>query len=255
MKVQQSPQLANLLPPLDPEEAAVLQEQLRTDRVPQVFPYCVVNGTNYQLDGHHRLPICVKEKIKFSWQCIEHVTSIPAAIAWIKATQLGRRNATPEQKAALRRERVVQARLDGMSTHAIAEQEGVSQATVRRDLEAQVRPPVSPGVESPDLDAIRQENASLREQLSKVSVTGKDGKKYQAKGETKKRNTGPKPFTIKEWESDFGKIVRGVGDLKALLQEAAANHQQLRLLDDAVGRLEWVYNTMTNAARALPRVK
>jgi hypothetical protein len=53
------------------------------------------------LDGHNRYEICTRLRIEFETVDAEDCPTREAAIAWIASNQLGRRNLTPSQRAAL----------------------------------------------------------------------------------------------------------------------------------------------------------
>lgn len=53
------------------------------------------------IDGHNRYEICTKHGIDFSTTAMDFA-DVDTAIAWVEETQLGRRNLTDEQYAALR---------------------------------------------------------------------------------------------------------------------------------------------------------
>lgn len=227
MKVQQDRDILALLPDLDAEAFATLREKLRSERCQERFPYAEIGGVNVQLDGHHRRKICNQERIAYDWRKIETVTTKEQAIAWVKQNQLGRRNLGEDELARLRgerRERVAEARSGGHSTRVIADAEGISQAQVRRDLEAangQVSPPGSP-----------------------ERVKGKDGKEYTAgkpKGKRVKR-ARRQGFDLKDWQSNFGRVVRGVDEL---IKEA----KELR--PGLVGKLEGAIDHLDRANGAV----
>jgi hypothetical protein len=53
------------------------------------------------LDGRHRLPICKKHTLKFSVKEMD-LPDRAAALQWIRANQIGRRNLTPDAVRYLR---------------------------------------------------------------------------------------------------------------------------------------------------------
>lgn len=85
-----------LIPPLSPEEFHQLEENLIKDGCRE--PLCVWDNTI--LDGHNRYEICTQHQIPFTIQHM-HVNNREAAIAWICANQLGRRNITNETRKYL----------------------------------------------------------------------------------------------------------------------------------------------------------
>jgi hypothetical protein len=104
-------------------------------------------GKNIIVDGVHRYQICQKHGIKFP-KLFMDFSSRAEVIQWIIDNQFGRRNLSDATKAKLRQariERVAKLRAEGQSQRAIAEQVGVSQKQVRRDLAASPESHVSPG--------------------------------------------------------------------------------------------------------------
>lgn len=160
-----------------------------------------------------------------------------------------RRHETPETAARrinARRERIAAARQSGQSTRQIADAEGISQTTVRRDLDTSGEPPGSPDISSitpsyeyiapmiqgvytipgeppgsPEyqnsVDTINPGEppgspaASLPPTPpSQETVTGKDGKAYPAKRTRKTATTtnGRETFDDSQIEGMIGKLVR-----------------------------------------------
>lgn len=97
---QIDPEFQALIPALSFDERQLLEENLLRDG-------CRDPLTTWQgvlVDGHHRYAICAKHGLPF--QTIE--LSLPdraAALAWMIANQLGRRNLTPEVASYLRGKR------------------------------------------------------------------------------------------------------------------------------------------------------
>jgi hypothetical protein len=58
------------------------------------------NGKDTLLDGHHRLEICRRNGIKFAIKPIEMASRAHARV-WIRFNQLGRRNLSDDQRAAI----------------------------------------------------------------------------------------------------------------------------------------------------------
>lgn len=98
----------------------------------------IINGERLLVDGYTTKDICeAKGKKLTDPRCIVFKDRA-AALEWIDARQKGRRNLTAEEMAENRSERidrVVGARVNGQSVRTIAEEEGVSIATIQRDLE------------------------------------------------------------------------------------------------------------------------
>lgn len=148
-----------LIPPLKPEEF----EQLEKNIVAEGCRDALVLWNGTLIDGHNRHDICTKNNIAFTTIEIE-LGSRDDAINWIIDNQLGRRNITREQRDYLlglryRQEKKPASGRDGRifsggqnvppkTAQAIAEQQGVSEKTVKRaekfadgvDKIAQARP-------------------------------------------------------------------------------------------------------------------
>lgn len=97
------PGFRSFLPALSPEERKFLERNLSTDgcREPLVVWESEEHDEPTILDGHNRYEICTLRGIEFETVEVEDCPDREAAIAWIVANQLGRRNLTPSQKAAL----------------------------------------------------------------------------------------------------------------------------------------------------------
>jgi hypothetical protein len=127
--------------------------------------YGIINGrkvTLYQgmiLDGWQIYQGCLETGKEPEFQ--ELPAHVPAE-AFIEIVNDARRHETPEmvdRRVEERRQRIVQSRSQGKSTRTIAEEEGISQMQVRRDLKASGETGVSPDQER---------------------VAGRDGKSYAA---------------------------------------------------------------------------
>lgn len=90
------PEFQALIPPLQPEELQLLEEQILRDGV--TTPLNVWNGI--LIDGHNRLRICQKHNLTYQTVNIELKDRNEAGI-WIIKNQLGRRNLTDAQKAVM----------------------------------------------------------------------------------------------------------------------------------------------------------
>ena len=103
------PELADWLDPLEPEELALLKQQIARDGL--IDPVCWApisrpDGTTAEtiLDGHHRYAVCMeldrgKSLPASKWQLIEGVTTIAEARAWMYEKQAGRRNWSANRQA------------------------------------------------------------------------------------------------------------------------------------------------------------
>ena len=115
------PEFHRLCPPLSDEELRQLEANLLADGCRD--PLVVWEEGGLLLDGHNRYAMCQEHALPFP--VTRH--SLPdrdAAIHWIIANQLGRRNLTPEQKSYLRGKRYQQEK------KAISNEEGVNQYSV-----------------------------------------------------------------------------------------------------------------------------
>jgi hypothetical protein len=95
-------EFAALCPPLDAEEYAQLEANLRTDGCRD--PLIVWHEEGLLLDGHTRYAICQAHGLAWQKQTIS-LPSRDEALNWIITNQLGRRNLTAEQKSYLRGKR------------------------------------------------------------------------------------------------------------------------------------------------------
>jgi len=145
---QIDPEFAALLYPLEGRDRELLEESILREGCRD--PLTVWDGI--LLDGHNRLKICKKHGIGYRVTTIELPDRI-AAMDWIDANQLGRRNVSPEQAQVIRgrlyNRRKKQAtgfddrkssktsvdQIDPRETTAqqVARETGVSEATVKRD--------------------------------------------------------------------------------------------------------------------------
>jgi hypothetical protein len=257
MEVQQDCEIMALLTPLSTEAYAILDGKLAAEGCCEEFPYAMINGVAIQLDGHHRRRICGERKIDYGWRLIKTATTKEEAISWVKANQIGRRNATPEELAQLRaerRERVVAARERGESTRDIAASEGVTHTTVQQDLQA--------AVESPT-EAVGNQFPTAEVANGSDPVDGKvharDGKKYTARKPKPKRAPKRKPqgFDLKSWESHVGYVVRGLDDLNRLCGEHETPQMAgcQRRIAEVRKKLEDVLAVGSNVAMTLKEAK
>lgn len=142
-------EFATLIPPPTPDEIAQLRANLEADGCRD--PIIVwANHDDTILDGHTRYEQCTELGIDFKIKAIR-LESRDAALVWIAANQLGRRNLTPEQKSYLRgKEYLATAAQHGgdrrsaeasgknchMKTEAVlAEKHDVAPRTIRNDAE------------------------------------------------------------------------------------------------------------------------
>ena len=142
-----SPKFQSLIFPLTPEAQAQLEANIVSDGCRD--PLVVWDGI--LIDGHNRFDICQRHNIPFKTVEMKFADE-DAAMDWIDANQLGRRNLTPDQQSVIRGRRYnrikktkAEAGSIGGSSRAgdkvasaktaavIAKQHGVSARTVIRD--------------------------------------------------------------------------------------------------------------------------
>jgi hypothetical protein len=88
-------------PALSPEELKLLEQNLSTDSCREPLIVWESEDTHEPtiLDGHNRYEICTRLGIEFETVDAEDCHDREAALAWIAANQLGRRNLDQSQKA------------------------------------------------------------------------------------------------------------------------------------------------------------
>jgi N6-adenosine-specific RNA methylase IME4 len=146
MQIQIDAEFKALIPPLAPDELAQLEANILRDGCRDPL---VVWG-EILIDGHNRHEICTRNGIQF--QIVEIVfEDRDAVMDWMFANQLGRRNLTTDQRSDLRGRRynLTKQKQGGTGSNqhkqksqsdtsadtatALAEQHGVSRATIIRD--------------------------------------------------------------------------------------------------------------------------
>lgn len=96
LHLQIDPEFQRLIPPLTPDEYKQLEHNLLQDGCRE--PISVWH--NVILDGHNRYEICTRREISFTIAII-NLPCREAAISWICANQIGRRNITEETRKYL----------------------------------------------------------------------------------------------------------------------------------------------------------
>ena len=96
-----APDFKALCPPLTAEELRLMEESIAEEgcREPIVVWKC--GKQTIIIDGHHRYAICTQKRIPYKLRYLD-IESRQGAIGWAARNQLGRRNATEEQKSYLR---------------------------------------------------------------------------------------------------------------------------------------------------------
>ena len=101
-----------------------------------------LGNANVLADGHTSLRICKDLRIKHSEPVhIGTFKTLADLLVWVAENQFGRRNAGiswKEQQRERRKKKVQELKNSGLSTRQIADQEGLSQSTVTRDLNREV---------------------------------------------------------------------------------------------------------------------
>lgn len=91
-------ELAGLIPPLAEAERTCLESNLLRDGC--IAPLIVWDERNILLDGHNRKAVCDQHGISYQMRRIS-LPSRDAALLWVEEHQLGRRNLTDDQRAAI----------------------------------------------------------------------------------------------------------------------------------------------------------
>ena len=86
----------SLIAPLTPEERSQLEANIATESCRDAL----VTWNGILLDGHNRLEICTRLGIRFK-TCEVHLPNREAAKLWIEENQIGRRNLSQDQRAAI----------------------------------------------------------------------------------------------------------------------------------------------------------
>jgi N6-adenosine-specific RNA methylase IME4 len=94
------PEFQTWIPPLLPEELTTLEESLLRDGCRDALPIWETEGKSVLLDGHNRYTLCQKHGVEFRTTVIT-IKDRNHALLWIGENQLGRRNLTDGQRAAL----------------------------------------------------------------------------------------------------------------------------------------------------------
>lgn len=211
------PEFSALCPQQSPEEMNLLEASLEADGCRD--PLVIWKGHGILLDGHTRHAFCKRFKIDFRTTEIE-LADRHAAIEWIIANQLGRRNLSEEQKAYLRGKRYKAEKKDeggrkgrdlsgGQNAHPktaakLATEYGVDEKTIRRDAHfatavdaiAQVAPEAKAEILSGKSGATKQDVialASLPAKERKAAIVANASSIKQAAATVKPK---PKPLAV-----------------------------------------------------------
>lgn len=221
-------------------QLAEMVEDMKTNGFDENFPIALLEGKIIR--GRDRYRAAKAAKTEFVAMNLPAGSDPEKCV--VRENEL-RKHFTPDylhQKRQARIDRVLAARASGDSTRTIAENEGVSQGQVRRDIEdaktAQVSPPDSPEDKSDE----NGDNHSEKDDNPKI--VGKDGKTYKPRKEKKPKS----PRKIKDKKTLFsaaikciGQVVRAVDDLsrgESNNRFAQQAHQQLQLVKKTLAAWE-----------------
>ena len=101
LKLTIAPDFQALCPAVTDEEYRLMEESLVEEGCRHAIVVWKCGKQNIIVDGHHRYKICEKHRISFKTRVLD-VESRQEAMGWAARNQLGRRNATEEQKSYLR---------------------------------------------------------------------------------------------------------------------------------------------------------
>jgi hypothetical protein len=230
---------------IDPEFHARLRQQTPDERqrltvkiesegcAPGALVVADIQGEKFLIDGHSTYEICIAKRIKLTEPRVIKLPTRELALEWIDDHQEARRNLSPDaikERRQKRIERVAELRKEGLSTRAIAEQEGISQPQVRRDLKDAGESPVSPDTKvstsatQSTVESSGETGDSPEPEAAKV--VGRDGKSYPANRQSttddspsttshRQNNKPPKPtkngspsFNDKSVTELLGKLAR-----------------------------------------------
>ena len=166
-------------------EQSIIQEGCRD-------PLVVWKEEDILLDGHNRFEICNRHKLDYKIKVIS-LTGRSEALNWIDSNQVSRRNLTPDMLSVLRGRLYNRLKTSGHGSGSagqndpqntaekIAEQFGVSPATVKRDAAFALEVEASPGLKEAlnsreSISKVRKalRTVELAEERQKMAEKGKD---------------------------------------------------------------------------------
>lgn len=135
-----------LIPPLTPDEYAQLEQNLLADGCQDSLKVWRNDGNIILIDGHNRLKICNEHGLKYNVEELV-LPDRDAAMNWMDANQLGRRNLTRELMSKIRGRRYNREKKQGKRTdltcgnnyqksttaETLAKEYGVTEKTIRND--------------------------------------------------------------------------------------------------------------------------
>jgi hypothetical protein len=223
--------------PLTTQEHKLLAESLKDNGYLPTFPIVIHDGK--VLDGWHRLEICKSLGIVPVFVQFKEVKARDAEDYAFSANIPGRRSTLDQIQAQVdkRRKRIFESRTQGKSIRAIAEEEGVSKATVQKDLQ-------SPGVQgcTPETPNSKQKTDAEAPKVGKTAppaVTGKDGKTYSA----------TKPPKV----CDRCKRNGGTNDCQACKDLAASTHRTVIKNGEVAFSWSDFYSAFEKVAKSIDR--
>lgn len=104
-----------LIPPLTPDEYAQLEQNLLADGCQDSLKVWRNDGNIILIDGHNRLKICNEHGLKYNVEELV-LPDRDAAMNWMDANQLGRRNLTRELMSKIRGRRYNREKKQGKRT-------------------------------------------------------------------------------------------------------------------------------------------
>jgi transposase len=193
--------------------------------LPDALTVASIGSERFLIDGYTTLALCTERGVKPTKPRLIVFPNRGLVLEWIDRRQRARRNLSPEemvQRREERRDRVVDAKDRGESNRVIAEREGVSEITVRRDIEASTATGVAVGPPNGQIigkDGISRQvgpqfcercrsTAPVRDCLTCADLQAKAGKpKRPAK------KSGSVKFDFNKSDKDLGRMIRGIDEL------------------------------------------
>ena len=192
MGLQIHPDLQSLIPPLSPEEFALLEANLLADGC--LTPLIVWQEEQVVLDGHNRLELCTKHDLSYHVQEIS-LPDLEAAKAWLISHQVGRRNLNTHQLAYFQGSLYLRLKRQGRRTDLTSDhseqkspdtatelgrQFSVSAATIRRNADyAQavdvIAQAIGPTARAALLD---RERHATRDEVERFAVWAQESPEY-----------------------------------------------------------------------------
>ena len=271
LKLTIAPDFKELCPTLTDEEYRLLEESLVDEGCRDHIVVWKCGKQSIIVDGHHRYEICAKHNLSFKVRVLD-LESRQEALGWAASNQLGRRNATEEQKSYLRGKLYKQSKLpvgpppkdaqlgqNGPITTAekIGMETGVVATTVKRDEKysdavdalAEKSQPLKDAALRGDIpksavDALAEAPKATLKKLEKLE--GKELKaavKEVAKPKPKPPKQYPRSHWFKQWEQSIGPICRLVDKIADAVKEKHTIHHdavQAKLNDATKQMMKWM---------------